>query len=391
MSGTPEGARTDSAPHAPGPASPERVPPSDPFGDLTPTDTQWLETFLDNRARNEDLLLGARATYFVALMTALVAAEVAAQVYGSGVNLPDRFGRLTVVWIPPAAAAVSVLWAIVMARTVAAQHLWREALWELEGRARLLTGTAGPLLWEPKDLISPSGSGPKPDMSRPSTMHRVVFSERPLATFRFAFSPNTVWEILPWSAAILWTMVALVGGFATREPQAFATGTIFPLVVVAAAFWEHRTTRHRRPDYAPRPDCPLCREIVRPAAEGSRFFENRYFVAFLANSALSRGHTLLVPRRHVEKIEELTSAERSELGKSLTSVTERVRRLTHDFTVSLNHGIVAGQHVPHIHFHIIPRYPTGVLSLAPGIAWGYDAPRERVPPSEAQKLRDLLH
>lgn len=134
----------------------------------------------------------------------------------------------------------------------------------------------------------------------------------------------------------------------------------------------------------------MCREITRPLIDGSRFLENRYFVAFLANSALSRGHSLLVPRRHVEKIDELTSAEREALGESLTVVTERVRRLTADFTVSLNHGAVAGQHVPHIHFHIIPRYSTGVRSLAPGIAWGYDAPRETVSPEEARQLRDEL-
>lgn len=229
-------ARTPSAP------PPGDVPTPNPFSELTTADTQWLETFLDNRARNEDLLLGARATYFVALMTALVAAEVAAQVYGSGVNLPDHLGHLTVVWIPPAAAAVSVLWAMVMARTVAAQNLWREALEELESKAHLFAGTTHALLWEPKPWISPPGSGNKPDMSKPSTMHKVVFLKRPLATFRYAFSPNAVWELLPWSASVLWTLVALVGGYTSHEPQAFVTGTIFPLVVICVAFYKHRRT-----------------------------------------------------------------------------------------------------------------------------------------------------
>jgi len=136
--------------------------------------------------------------------------------------------------------------------------------------------------------------------------------------------------------------------------------------------------------------CPLCREVLAPPSKSSRFYEDELFVAFPANSALSHGHSLLVPRRHVEAIGGLKTLELEDLGPALAIVATRLQRLSRDFTVSLNHGPVAGQEEPHIHFHVIPRYVDGVGSLAPGRAWGYDAPRKRVSPRAARELAAVL-
>ncbi|HXQ79429.1 MAG TPA: hypothetical protein VN819_04345 [Thermoplasmata archaeon] len=219
-------------------------PPQTALHRLKPEDARWLEEFLEGRARHEDLQLGARATYFVALMTALVAAEVAAQVYDQGVDLPHGFGHLTVTWIPALAAAVSIVWAIVMARTVAAQHLWREALRELEKHAPLFSGAPiGSLPWDPSSELSPVSDLLRPDLSQPTTMHHVVFSERPLKTLRYAFSPNEVWEWMPWFGAAVWIIVGGLAALSEGEPQAILTLTIFPAVVIEIAYGKLRQSR----------------------------------------------------------------------------------------------------------------------------------------------------
>ena len=84
---------------------------------------------------------------------------------------------------------------------------------------------------------------------------------------------------------------------------------------------------------------------------------------------LNPGHVLVVPRRHVASWFESTSAEREEMLR----LADDARRSLADkhspdgFNLGINDGPAAGQSVPHLHLHLIPRYrgdvpdPRGVL------------------------------
>ncbi len=80
-------------------------------------------------------------------------------------------------------------------------------------------------------------------------------------------------------------------------------------------------------------------------------------VAFLDIAPLSRGHLLLCPRQHREKLTALTAGEARELGYWLRVLSEAVVRATGvgDWNIVQNNGAAAAQVVPHAHFHIIPR------------------------------------
>ncbi len=88
-----------------------------------------------------------------------------------------------------------------------------------------------------------------------------------------------------------------------------------------------------------------------------RVFENELILAFLDINPLADGHTLVIPKRPVERLDELTDAEAAEIGRRLGELGRRITAAVgaEGYNVLQNNGKVAGQDVPHVHFHIIPR------------------------------------
>jgi len=146
---------------------------------------------------------------------------------------------------------------------------------------------------------------------------------------------------------------------------------------------------HRGNATAPKAGCPFC-AFTLGDSKGPIFYEDTLFVGALATEALTRGHSLVIPRRHVEALGAFTRAELTGLGAALNSVAHHVARLAPTYNISLNFGSMAGQHVPHLHFHVIPRYSDGKGSLTAGVAWGNDQPKKRVTPVEEAELLGVL-
>ena len=88
-----------------------------------------------------------------------------------------------------------------------------------------------------------------------------------------------------------------------------------------------------------------------------KLFENEHVLAFLDVNPLAEGHTLVLPKRTVARLADLTAEEAAELGRQVVAIARRVSAATgaEGFNLLLNDGRVAGQEVPHVHFHIIPR------------------------------------
>lgn len=101
--------------------------------------------------------------------------------------------------------------------------------------------------------------------------------------------------------------------------------------------------------------CVFC-EIVRGASPAHVVYEDEHAVAFLDLFPFTRGHLLVVPKRHVDRLTDLRSTEYVPFLTALSAVCKRVERLTSDYNVALNQGPLAGQIVFHLHFHVIPRY-----------------------------------
>ncbi|HZY70577.1 MAG TPA: HIT family protein [Thermoplasmata archaeon] len=102
-------------------------------------------------------------------------------------------------------------------------------------------------------------------------------------------------------------------------------------------------------------DCIFC-AIIERRAPAHFVYEDEEAVAFLDIFPFTRGHLLVVPKRHVDRLTELADGEHGRLLSAVANVCRKVERLSRDYNVALNQGRLAGQIVFHLHFHVIPRY-----------------------------------
>ncbi len=102
--------------------------------------------------------------------------------------------------------------------------------------------------------------------------------------------------------------------------------------------------------------CIFCR-IVRGEIPSRKVFEDNSTLAMLDVSPLAPGHTLVVPKTHIERVEDLSPEISNALFSTVQRLTGPVRRSVgaHALTIGINDGREAGQVVPHVHVHIIPR------------------------------------
>ena len=100
-------------------------------------------------------------------------------------------------------------------------------------------------------------------------------------------------------------------------------------------------------------DCPFC-----DPARGPVFWRGRLVLGLWDSFPVSPGHALLVTRRHVADWFSASSDERRALIDDL-EVARAVIQAGHSpdgFNIGINIGAAAGQTVPHLHVHLIPRY-----------------------------------
>jgi histidine triad (HIT) family protein len=118
-------------------------------------------------------------------------------------------------------------------------------------------------------------------------------------------------------------------------------------------------------------DCLFCR-IVAGDVPAERVYDNEGAVAFLDVMPAATGHTLVIPKVHAATLIELDA---ESVGAVFRAVKAVMRKLTKAlqpsaFHVGWNHGSAAGQHVFHLHVHIMPRNKPGpgIQSLGQGSA-----------------------
>jgi diadenosine tetraphosphate (Ap4A) HIT family hydrolase len=99
--------------------------------------------------------------------------------------------------------------------------------------------------------------------------------------------------------------------------------------------------------------------------------ENDAAIAFSDGFPVSRGHTLVVPKRHVGSVFELAPAELANLWQLVSEVRAHLsRELNADgFTIGVNDGQAAGQTIAHGHVHVIPRRLGDVPDPRGGVRW----------------------
>ena len=103
-------------------------------------------------------------------------------------------------------------------------------------------------------------------------------------------------------------------------------------------------------------DCIFCK-VVSGQIPSVKIFENEYVLAFLDIGPVSDGHTLVIPKAHCTRLDQIDPQAMLEIAKVLPMLAGTVQKAmdSDGYNVLCNNGTAAGQVVDHLHFHIIPR------------------------------------
>mgnify|MGYP003539341114 FL=1 len=103
--------------------------------------------------------------------------------------------------------------------------------------------------------------------------------------------------------------------------------------------------------------CVFCK-IVNGEIPSYKIYETDNVMAFLDISQNTKGHTLVIPKKHIESIFDLDDQTGRDLFEAVIKTTNILKNKLGFKDVNLlnNNGSLAGQVVNHYHIHIIPRY-----------------------------------
>lgn len=103
--------------------------------------------------------------------------------------------------------------------------------------------------------------------------------------------------------------------------------------------------------------CIFCK-IIDGEIPAKKIFENDHAIAFLDISQVTEGHTLVIPKKHIKDLFELSADDAKEIFEVISVVANGIDKAYKPKGLNLinNNREFAGQTVFHLHFHLIPRY-----------------------------------
>lgn len=106
--------------------------------------------------------------------------------------------------------------------------------------------------------------------------------------------------------------------------------------------------------------CIFCK-IIAGDIPASKIYEDGEVLAFLDISQATKGHTLVVPKKHVRNMLEMTDQDAAQLFQAVPKLARAVKSATKadGLNIITNNEEVAGQTVFHTHVHLLPRYAQG--------------------------------
>ena len=112
-------------------------------------------------------------------------------------------------------------------------------------------------------------------------------------------------------------------------------------------------------------NCIFCK-IAKGELSSYKVYEDDKIMAFLNVKPVNPGHTLVIPKQHYHNLENMPEETLFDIIKTVKKVGNSIKdNLALGYNVNLNNDPVAGQEVPHTHFHVIPRNPEDHLRLWP--------------------------
>lgn len=111
-------------------------------------------------------------------------------------------------------------------------------------------------------------------------------------------------------------------------------------------------------------NCIFCR-IIQGEIPSYKVYEDDYVLAFLDISQITKGHTLIMPKRHVKNVYEMDEALASQVFKSVPKIANAIKKAFNPIGLNIiNNNEKPHQSVDHFHIHLIPRYENDQFDIA---------------------------
>jgi len=145
------------------------------------------------------------------------------------------------------------------------------------------------------------------------------------------------------------------------------------------------TISHKSPTYC---SCPFC---DRKVLDNQKYFEDSNVIGLYTNKPLIKGHCLIIPKRHVERFEDLNDLEQVEMLKLVkkTHLAAKKSLNVENYFLLQKNGRSAGQSVPHVHIHYIPvgKNSSAIKILYKFLVYPFN---KKVDQSEMDKITSLI-
>lgn len=104
-------------------------------------------------------------------------------------------------------------------------------------------------------------------------------------------------------------------------------------------------------------DCVFCK-IVKSEIPCHKIYENTDVLAFLDINPLTKGHCMVIPKKHCQDIFDISESDLQKVIVAAKRVSEKIKNTlkADGIRLSQSNGKAAGQEVMHFHLHVIPRY-----------------------------------
>lgn len=101
-------------------------------------------------------------------------------------------------------------------------------------------------------------------------------------------------------------------------------------------------------------DCIFCK-IVTGTITVKKLHETSNSLAFLDAFPLARGHTLVIPKTHYNKIQDMSESDSKDLFETVKILAKKLELISLSSLIAIHNGKESGQEIPHVHVHIVPR------------------------------------
>lgn len=114
-------------------------------------------------------------------------------------------------------------------------------------------------------------------------------------------------------------------------------------------------------------NCFFCE--VQNNKEKNKITENKNFFSIYDDNPVSRGHVLIVPKKHLESFFDLSSEQIRELYDFIKETKNIIQKKYNPdgYNIGVNDGEAAGRTIHHLHIHLIPRYLGDIKNPRGGI------------------------